>query len=185
MPILDNEILTPERVIPLSHQRPDGIFESLIIDHEYMIIGRDTYVPVNKESIAKCKIIEGLRIFKRDQPNFLTLQQTTCDANILDKHLKGKCKLGTYLLQPETYISVSNGYSAIFTENERSDIICGKGTIKFRTLNPGTHKITGYNCKAMSSRVTINSRSTTLNITNTIVQNITYDTDNNDFVNIT
>ena len=33
----------------------------------------------------------------------------------------------------------------------------------------------------MSSRVTINIRSTTLNITNTIVNNITYDTNNTDF----
>ena len=33
----------------------------------------------------------------------------------------------------------------------------------------------------MSSRVTTNIRSTTLNITNTIVQNITYDTNNIDF----
>ena len=33
----------------------------------------------------------------------------------------------------------------------------------------------------MSSRVTINIRSTTLNITNPIVQNITYDTNNTDF----
>ena len=31
LPIIDNEILTLERVIPLNHQRPDGIFESLII----------------------------------------------------------------------------------------------------------------------------------------------------------
>ena len=115
MPILDNEILTLERAIPLPHQRPDGIFESLIIDHEYMMIGRYTYVPLGKESIDKCKIIEGLRICKRQQPNFLTLQQTTCDASIFDNHSKGKCRLRTYLLQTETYIHVSNGYLAIFT----------------------------------------------------------------------
>ena len=70
---------------------------------------------------------------------------------MLDKHSKGKCKLGIYLLQPETYIPVSNGYLAIFTEIERVDLIYGKGTIGSRTVNPDTYKITGYNYKAMSS----------------------------------
>ena len=130
MPILDNEILTLERVIPLPHQRPDGIFESLIIDHENIMLGLYTYVPVGKESIDKCKIVEGLRICKFQQPNFLTLQQTTCDASIFDKHSKGKCKLRTYLSQTETYIHVSNGYLAIFTEIERLDIrVCQKNAI--------------------------------------------------------
>ena len=54
-----------------------------------MMTGQYTYVPVDKESIDKCKSIEGFRICKRQQPNFLTLQQTTCDASILDKHSKG------------------------------------------------------------------------------------------------
>ena len=111
-----------EKVIPLPHQRTDGIFESLIIDYEYMMIERYTNVPVDKEIIDKCKIIEGLRICKRQQQKFLTLQQTTCDASILDKHSKGKCKLGAYLLLPETYIPVSNGYLSTFTEIERLDL---------------------------------------------------------------
>ena len=115
-----------------------------------MMIGRYTYVPVDKESIDKCKIIEALRTSKRQQPNFLTSQQTTCDARILDKHSKGKCKLGTFLLQPETYIPVTNENLAIFTENERLNIICGKGTMDSRTINADTYKITGYHCKSMS-----------------------------------
>lgn len=169
--------MTIERIIPLPNKQKDGTFTSIILDHEYLLTGRYIYVPIDKESLDKCKSVEGIKICKRQQPDFLTHQQNTCDASLLNTLSKGRCKIGTFLLQPETYIPISNGYLAIFTQTEQIDLICSNQSMDSQTINIGTFIITGQNCKIMSPRISLNIRNNDLNVTRTIKLNLTYDLD--------
>lgn len=177
LPVLKNEILTIERIIPLPNRQKDGTFSSIILDHEYLLTGRYIYVPTDKESLSKCKPVDGIKVCKRQQPDFLTYQQNTCDASLLNTHSKVQCKVGTFLLQPETYIPISNGYIAIFTKTERIDVICPNHSIDSQTINVGTFIITGQNCKIMSPRISLNVKNNDLNVTRTVKSNLTYDLD--------
>ena len=68
IPVLEKEEDTLEHIIPIPHQI-NNIYVSIILDHDYAIKFRDSYVPTDKPTIINCKKISEYKVCKRNQPN--------------------------------------------------------------------------------------------------------------------
>lgn len=148
--------------------------KNLVADHEFLLTGKYTYIPTGSYSLRDSRQVDAIKIFKRIKPNFMTYQEEISDSS-LRTHTKGKCQLVSFLLQPETYIPISNGFLAIYTKDERLDVVCKDNPqMNSKIISKGTYKIQGEYCKIMTSRIYLNIRNNHQNLTRTFVQNITY-----------
>ena len=116
---------TLEHIIPIPHEVND-IFLSIILDHDYVIKFRDSYIATVKASILECEQISEYKICKRNQPNIKLLDSETCEATLIKRYSKTKCNSSLYLLHKETFIPISNRCIVIPWIHLELDISCDK-----------------------------------------------------------
>ena len=76
IPIIEKEEGQIKRIIPIPHL-VKNVYFSIIPDYDYVIKYTDSYVPVDRESIEKCKTIAEYKICERIQPSIKLLDSET------------------------------------------------------------------------------------------------------------
>lgn len=147
MPVLEQEEGIIKHVIPIP-EKIHNTFLALIPEHEYLILYKDSYSPIDTNLLDKCKQINEYKICERRQPNYRLIDTDNCDSSLLKRYAEIKCNKSPYLLHKETFIYVQNGYILIPTYELEIDILCGHeiNTIKIKQAT----LITGEGCKLHS-----------------------------------
>ena len=110
-----------QRIIPIPHP-VQNVYFSIIPDYDYVIKYRDSYVPIDKETIVNCKNIAEYKICERIQPSIKLLDSETCEATLFKRYSETKCSTSPVLLHKETFISVTNGYIVVPVESTKLDM---------------------------------------------------------------
>lgn len=144
IPVLEKEEGLLKHIIPIP-EKTASVFLSIIPDHEYVIHYRDSYVPIDKITIEKCKTISEYLICKPNQPNIKLSESENCEASLLRRYVTPTCNLSPYLLHKETFIPTNDGYIIIPTVDIDLDIVC-EGHVKNIIVKTNT-LISGENCQ--------------------------------------
>ena len=123
IPIIEKEEGQIKRIIPI----PDlvqNVYFSIILDHDYIIKYRDSYVLIDKETIKDCKTVAECKICERIQPSIKLLDSETCEATLFKRYTETKCKTSLFSLHKETFIPIFNGYIVMPVKPTKLDIDC-------------------------------------------------------------
>ena len=89
IPIIEKEEGQIERIIPIPHLIKNVYF-SIIPDYDYVIKYRNSYVPIDRETIEKCKTIAEYKICERMQPSIKLSNSETCEATLFKRYAETK-----------------------------------------------------------------------------------------------
>ena len=124
IPIIEQEEGLVQRIILIPYLF-QNLYFSIVPDYDYTIRFRDPYVPTDRITLEKCKLISEYKICYRNQPNIKLLNSETCESSILRAYSKTKCRTSPFLLHKEAFIRITNGYIAIPLKQTSLDIQCG------------------------------------------------------------
>jgi hypothetical protein len=172
IPILEKEEGKLKHLIPIPERRGET-YIGYVPDHEYLILYKDAYVPMDRELLHKCKSVAEYRICLRKQPNYRLSSTNTCDASLLKKYSKNLCKPSPFVLHDETYIPTENGFILIPANPIQIDFGC-EDSLTTKEITR-VSLITGSKCKIyIGDNELFVLTKTQMN--KIVMTNITYDT---------